>query len=52
MRYLDYAAQDLVSAFGQVRLNKLSYAHIAAFTGAQVAPRPRPRRRLARRWAP
>jgi hypothetical protein len=47
VRYPEYAPQDLVSALGQVRLNKLSYAHIAAFIRAQVAARPRPYRRAS-----
>jgi hypothetical protein len=35
--YRNYAHQDLVPALGRVRLNKLSYAHIAAFIRDQVA---------------
>jgi hypothetical protein len=37
VRYRDDAHQDLVPALGQVRLNKLFYAHIAGFIGDQVA---------------
>jgi hypothetical protein len=37
VRHRDYAHQDLVPALGRVRLNELSYAHIAAFIRDQVA---------------
>jgi len=37
VRYRDYVHQDLVPALGRVRLDELSYAHIAAFTSDQLA---------------
>lgn len=52
MRHPDYVPQDLVPALSHVPLNKLSDAQIAAFISAQVAPGPRPYRRLARHGAP
>jgi integrase len=37
VRYRDYVHQDLVPALGRVRLDELSYAHVAAFTRDQLA---------------